>query len=428
MLGTGGAFGAGGLGAGGGVGGGGGLGGSGGGFGGGGGEGYGSFPGGGGGFGGGGGGVAGGGAAGGAPGFGGGTANAANGGGGAGMGGAVFNMQGELEIRNSTLAANAAHGGADNVSDHGKGIAGAVFNLNGVFTAVGSTFAGNSAAYFAAQIYNLEYDGYDTRAATTTLRDTIVANGVGSAEWPYDLTSTKSTYGIVPPAASAASADISQFDLVRASHVQELGTISGAPLSADPQLGPLQSNGGPTQTMALEVGSPAIDAGSAFGLDADQRGELRPSDFPALANASDGSDIGAFEVQSPTPPPADTTPPSFLGPVRATPPVFAVGRRRKPVRAATASKVGKVRRGTTFRYSLSEPAHVAFSIERKQRSRHKKVGELVQRAAGGRNAMPFSGRVRHKALVPGRYRATLVATDAAGNRSQARRVAFRIVK
>ena len=33
--------------------------------------------------------------------------------------------------------------------------------------------------------------------------------------------------------------------------------------------------------------------------------------------------------------------------------------------------------------------------------------------------MPFSGRIRHKALVPGRYRWTLVATDAAGNRSQA---------
>jgi hypothetical protein len=35
--------------------------------------------------------------------------------------------------------------------------------------------------------------------------------------------------------------------------------------NANPQLGPLQNNGGTTQTMALLTGSPAIDAGNPNG-------------------------------------------------------------------------------------------------------------------------------------------------------------------
>jgi len=40
----------------------------------------------------------------------------------------------------------------------------------------------------------------------------------------------------------------------------------------------------------------------------------------------------------------------------------------------------------------------------------------------------YTGRVRRKALKPGRYRATLLATDPAGNRSQPRRITFRVVR
>ena len=122
---------------------------------------------------------------GGVPGFGGGTA-VGGAGSGAGMGGAVFNMQGTLLIENSTLAGNHAVSGEDKVeANRGKGIAGAVFNLSGSFTATDSTFAGNSAADDASQIFNLVYDANTPRTARTTLRDTIVANGVG----PFDLAS-----------------------------------------------------------------------------------------------------------------------------------------------------------------------------------------------------------------------------------------------
>ena len=63
-------------------------------------------------------------------------------------------------------------------------------------------------------------------------------------------------------------------------------------------------NGGPTPTMAPALASPAVDQGSASGLATDQRGALRPVDFPSIPNSSapgaDGSDIGAVEIQPST--------------------------------------------------------------------------------------------------------------------------------
>ncbi len=64
------------------------------------------------------------------------------------------------------------------------------------------------------------------------------------------------------------------------------GNIYGA----DPRLGPLQDNGGPTWTHALLPGSPAIDAGSSEGASViDQRGIPRPQGL--------APDIGAFDFR-----------------------------------------------------------------------------------------------------------------------------------
>ena len=70
---------------------------------------------------------------------------------------------------------------------------------------------------------------------------------------------------------------------------------SNSPIDA--RLGPLQNYGGLTPTMALRVGSPAIDQGYSFGLTTDQRGEVR-NDYASIDNSSggDGSDIGAYET------------------------------------------------------------------------------------------------------------------------------------
>jgi len=74
--------------------------------------------------------------------------------------------------------------------------------------------------------------------------------------------------------------------------------VNGSVTYADPNLGPLQSNGGPTQTHALLAGSPAIDVTAGISctddvgatLTTDQRGAVRP--YPAGGKC----DLGAFEV------------------------------------------------------------------------------------------------------------------------------------
>jgi len=74
---------------------------------------------------------------------------------------------------------------------------------------------------------------------------------------------------------------------------------SAAPLDA--KLSPLQDNGGSTLTMALSLGSPAVNKGISNGLTTDQRGAPRPFDFSGITRAmgGDGSDIGAFELNPP---------------------------------------------------------------------------------------------------------------------------------
>ena len=75
-------------------------------------------------------------------------------------------------------------------------------------------------------------------------------------------------------------------------------TGPGDQLTTDIKLDPagLQFNGGPTQTIALLAGSPAIDQGNSFGTSIDQRGAPRPVDNPGVTNLVDGSDIGAYEA------------------------------------------------------------------------------------------------------------------------------------
>jgi CSLREA domain-containing protein len=222
---------------------------------------------------------------------------------------------------------------------------------------------------------------------------------------------------------------------------------------ADPLLGPLADNGGPTMTQALLTGSPAIDAVPAdAGCDAtDQRTVARPQG-PAC-------DSGAFEVGLPVPPtspptesgpgptsevPPDTSPPTFVS-ASLKPARFAVNRRgarETPVSA-------KARKGTTFRFRLSEDARVLFVIERPTPGRRVKgrcvkptrsnrrkpkctryavAGRFAMAAKGGDNTKRFSGLIGRRALKPARYRATLIAKDAAGNASKPKRLNFRVVR
>ena len=66
-------------------------------------------------------------------------------------------------------------------------------------------------------------------------------------------------------------------------------TASGDRTNVDPQLGPLQDNGGPTPTRAPALTSPAVDGGTNAGCPAtDQRGITRPQ--------GQRCDIGAYEL------------------------------------------------------------------------------------------------------------------------------------
>ena len=93
-----------------------------------------------------------------------------------------------------------------------------------------------------------------------TLGNTIVANNVGP-----DATGTVNSLGYNLIGNAGSSSGFTATDLV--------GT-SEAPI--DPMLAPLQANGGPTPTMALLPGSPALNAGDPTQLGVpDQRGVVR---------------------------------------------------------------------------------------------------------------------------------------------------------
>lgn len=140
----------------------------------------------------------------------------------------------------------------------------------------------------------------------------------------------------------------------------------------------------------------------------------------------------------------DTTAPVF-GDASARPDVFAVnpkGAAEKPVASA-------VKKGTTFRYAVSEAARVVFTIQRsvpgrkvngkcvkktrknrdaKRCRRFVTKGKFAAIAVAGVNSHKFSGIIGKRTLAPGVYRAVLVATDAAGNASKRKLIRFKIVR
>jgi hypothetical protein len=135
--------------------------------------------------------------------------------------------------------------------------------------------------------------------------------------------------------------------------------------------------------------------------------------------------------------------PTFLRGARFSVRRFRVGAANTPVSAR------RVPKGTTLSYSLSEPSTVKIRIARKAPgrrvhgsckapsrknrggrhcTRYVTVATLTRHGAQGINFVPFSGRIRHKALKHGGYRASVTAKDAAGNTSKASSAAFTIVR
>ena len=92
----------------------------------------------------------------------------------------------------------------------------------------------------------------------------------------------------------------SAYNLIGTGGSGGLTNTNGNQVDVDPLLGSLASNGGPTQSIALLLGSPAIDRGSASiaGVTIpyiDQHGALRGS---TGLNAGSTVDVGAYEASS----------------------------------------------------------------------------------------------------------------------------------
>jgi CSLREA domain-containing protein len=209
-------------------------------------------------------------------------------------GGAIINNAGgTLTVSNSTFSGNSAGGsnGGGGIANDGTlnvskstfsensagGLGGAILTscsseACGALTVSNSTFSGNSAAGSNGG------GGIHSVFSTTTLKNTIIANSTQGGDCTIGEGGTIVDRG---------------FNLI------EDGSCltAASSRSGDPLLGALAENGGPTQTMALQEGSPAIDKGKAFGATTDQRGLPRPADFPLIRNRGDGSDVGAYEVQ-----------------------------------------------------------------------------------------------------------------------------------
>jgi hypothetical protein len=172
-----------------------------------------------------------------------------------------------------------------------------------------STIAANTASSSGGGIYLGQYNtGSGAQGTSATIRSTIVS-GNAAAGSPQDLDQAVSSSGGLDAAFSLVQ------NPANAAFLSQNAVITGK----DPQLGPLQNNGGPTDTMMPSGTSPVIDQGHApLGLTTDQRGDPRTVPVTGIQKppGGDGTDIGSVELPAsavvvPTPPPQP--PPSRAG-------------------------------------------------------------------------------------------------------------------
>jgi predicted outer membrane repeat protein len=166
------------------------------------------------------------------------------------------------------------------VSGDGGGV---ITGAGSTLTVVNSTFSGNSANGYGGAVFGT---GTVTIISSTITGNTggdgggIVA-GSGATLLVRNSILAKNTGGNCDFAGGIST-------LAGKNVVDVAGDCTGpSVILADPMLGPLAANGGPTRTHALLTGSPAIDAAIECGVTTDQRYVDRPQ--------GTGCDIGAFE-------------------------------------------------------------------------------------------------------------------------------------
>ncbi|GAB4171185.1 MAG: hypothetical protein Kow0020_05800 [Wenzhouxiangellaceae bacterium] len=249
-----------------------------------------------------------------------------------GSGNAAINASGTLEIFDSLITRNTYTG-----SGPGAGIKSTAGTLTIIDSEISDNVQqnGGGAGVFIggdAEIWNTLFIGNDggvspdgalrndgtTRIFNSTFTGNIAASGggaiwnTGSLEIYNSTIAGNAGHAITGTGAvGLVNTIIAGNDLNCSGSIVDVGgnlqfggsqpTSCGATMPvADPLLDVLADNGGPTRTMALLPGSPAIDAGiNVLCPPVDQRGVTRPQG-PAC-------DIGAFELEAGTgtlPPPA----------------------------------------------------------------------------------------------------------------------------
>jgi hypothetical protein len=181
-----------------------------------------------------------------------------------------------VTITNSTIAGNTAGSGAMGSGIHVAD--GSVISAGGTLTLLNSTVASNQTAGSGGGLW------VGATRTQVRLANTIIARNTAVTGGPdvWGTLLTTSAYNLIGDGSGLSGI----------SHGQNGNQVGTAASPIDPQLGPLQNNGGPTPTMALLPGSPALDRGDpAFAPPpaTDQRG------LPRVVAST--IDIGAFEVQ-----------------------------------------------------------------------------------------------------------------------------------
>jgi hypothetical protein len=227
-------------------------------------------------------------------------------------GGGIINCA-TLDVKRSTVSNNSS-------AKQGGGLD----NEGGVATLTDSTLSGNTAGGAGTGGAALDISFPGEQSASLRLVNCTVTNNSGAncggldTENNNDAATVETRLRNTIVAQQAAGPDFHSFGgngislisdgfnidgdgtsgFVNGANADQVGSAA-SPLDA--RLGPLASNGGPTQTHALLPGSPAIDKGNSSGSTTDQRGMARPFDylFPMFPNAAggDGSDIGAYELR-----------------------------------------------------------------------------------------------------------------------------------
>ena len=210
----------------------------------------------------------------------------------AAQGGGIFSY-GTTTIENSTISGNVA----------GRG--GGIYNDNGRTTITSSTITEN----YASSLYQSSGGGAGVASYGDTSTETVVANSIISDNSSNCSVESACIFrhdgdvdfvsGGLHPHNSFTSQGyniIGDSSLEYDTAYRTAGTAIGAFNKTgdqkgvtDPKLGPLQDNGGLSQTHALLTGSPAIDKGSTT-LATDQRGGV-----PRPQGTAD--DVGAFELE-----------------------------------------------------------------------------------------------------------------------------------